>query len=135
LSHDSYLYDFIYYTISSIILISGLYWTGYWLGRHNILSNLHVPHIRTISMDINVNDDHTVGCPIASAADAHLLSSNSESDDISDNDCGSCAKSCYPVGLKSDSGGQGSVLAATEKRMIYHPLQKHAKIFFLCMIS
>ncbi len=57
-------------------------------------------------MDINVND-HCVGCAIARAADAHFLLSNSDSDDISDNDYGSCAESCYPVGLKSDSGGLG----------------------------
>ncbi len=57
-------------------------------------------------MDINVND-HTVGCAIARAADAHLLLSNFDSDDISDNDYGSCAESCYPVGLISDSGGLG----------------------------
>jgi hypothetical protein len=66
-------------------------------------------------MDINVNDDHTVGCAIARAADAHLLSSNSDSDDIRDDDNCSCVESCYPVGLKSDCGGQGSVLVATEK--------------------
>jgi hypothetical protein len=86
-------------------------------------------------MDINVNDDHTVGCTIARAANAHLLSSNSNSDDSSHNDYGSGVESCYPVGLKSDSGGLGSVLDATEKRMIHHPLQKHAMTFFLFLIS
>jgi hypothetical protein len=70
-------------------------------------------------MDINVNDDHTVGCAIAHAADDHLLSSNSNSNDISHNDHGSCAESCYPVELKSDSGGQGSVLVATEKEELF----------------
>jgi hypothetical protein len=35
-------------------------------------------------MDINVDDDHTVGCAIARAADAHL----SSSDDSSHNDYG-----------------------------------------------
>jgi hypothetical protein len=107
---------------------------GPWLG-HNILSNIHIPHIRTISMDTNVNDDHTVGCAIAHAADAHLLSSNSNSDDISDNDDGSCAESCYPVGLKSDCGGQGLVLVATEKKNDSSTLFKHAIIFFLFLIS
>ena len=66
-------------------------------------------------MDINVNDDHTVGCTIAHAADAHL----SNSDDCSHNDYGSDGSgvdSCYPVGLKTDSGAQGSVLDATEKK-------------------
>ena len=66
-------------------------------------------------MDINVNDDHTVGCAIARAADAHL----SNSDDCSHNDYGSDGSgvdSCYPVGLKPDSGAQGSVLDATEKK-------------------
>jgi hypothetical protein len=43
-------------------------------------------------MDINVNDDHTVECAIARAANACLLSPNSNSDDISDNDNGSCMK-------------------------------------------
>jgi hypothetical protein len=45
--------------------------------------------------------------------------SNSNSNDISDNDYDiSCAETCYPVGLKSDGGGQGSVLLvnATEKK-------------------
>ncbi len=82
LSHDSYLYDFIYYTISFDIWIGGL--------------------IRTVSMDINVNDDHTVVCAIAHAADAHL----SNSDDCSHNDYGSDGSgvdSCYSVGLKTDS--------------------------------
>ncbi len=81
-------------------------------------------------MDINVNDDHTVGCAIARAAD--------DSDDSSPNDYGSDGSgvdSCYPVGLKPDSGGLGSVLDATEKRVIHHPLQKHAIIFFLFLIS
>ncbi len=66
-------------------------------------------------MDINVNNDHTVGCAIAHAADAHL----SNSDDSSHNDYGSDgsgADSCYPVGLKLDSGVLGSVLDATEKK-------------------
>ena len=66
-------------------------------------------------MDINVNDDHTVGCAIACAADAHL----SNFDDSSHNDYGSDGSgvdSCNPVGLKPDSGGLGSVLDATEKK-------------------
>jgi hypothetical protein len=66
-------------------------------------------------MDINVNDDHTVGCTIAHAADAHL----SNSDDSNHNDYGSDGSgvdSCYPVGLKTDSGAQGSALDATEKK-------------------
>jgi hypothetical protein len=78
-------------------------------------------------MDINVNDDHTVGCTIARAADAHLLSFNSDSDDISDNGNGSYAESCYPVGLKSDCGGQGSVLVATEKKNDSSTPQKSCK--------
>ncbi len=71
--------------------------------------------IRAVSMDINVNDDHTVGCAIARAADADLTNS----DDCSHNDYGSDGSgvdSCYPVGLKTDSGAQGSVLDATEKK-------------------
>jgi hypothetical protein len=61
-------------------------------------------------MDINDNDGQTVGCAIARAARADFLS-NSDSDDISDDDFdSSCAETCYPVGLKSNCGGQGSVL-------------------------
>ncbi len=68
-------------------------------------------------MYINDNDDQTVGCAIARHAD---FSSNSDSDDISDNDYDSSfAETCYPVGLKSDCGGQGSVslVNATEKKI------------------
>ena len=68
------------------------------------------------------------------AADAHL----SDSDDCSHNDYGSDGSgvdSCYPVGLKTDYEAQGSVLDATEKRMNHYPLQKHAIIFFLFLIS
>jgi hypothetical protein len=86
-------------------------------------------------MNINDNDHQTVGCTIARRAD---FSSNSNSDDISDNDYDSSfAESCYPVGLKSDCGGQGSVslVNATEKRFIYKSLQKHAIIYFFFLIS
>jgi hypothetical protein len=71
-----------------------------------------------VSMDINDDDDQTVGCTTVRAARADFLS-NSGSEDISDNDYDSnCAETCYPVGLKSDGGGQGSVLVinATEKK-------------------
>jgi hypothetical protein len=71
-----------------------------------------------VSMDINDNDNQTVGCTIARAARADFLS-NSDSEDISDKDYdSSCAETCYPVGLKSDGGGKGSVLVvnATEKK-------------------
>jgi hypothetical protein len=66
-------------------------------------------------MDINVNDDHTVECAIARAADAHLSNSDESSHTDYGSD-GSGVDSCYPVGLKPDSGGQGSVLNATEKK-------------------
>ncbi len=118
------------YMISFIIRFHLLYELVVYIGLvigHYILSNIHVPHIRTVSMDINVNDDHTVGCTIARAADAHLLSFNSDSDDISDNGNGSYAESCYPVGLKSDCGGQGSVLVATEKKNDSSTPQKSCK--------
>ncbi len=85
-------------------------------------------------MDINVNDDHTVRCAIARAANAHL----SNSDDSSHNDYGSDGSggdSCYPVGLKPDSGAQGLYWMPQKKRMNHHPLQKHAIIFFLFLIS
>jgi hypothetical protein len=71
----------------------------------------------SVSMDINDNDNQTVRCTIACAAHAEFLF-NSDSDDFSDNDHDtSCVETCYPVGLKSDGGGQGSVLFinATEK--------------------
>ena len=68
-------------------------------------------------MNINDNDDQTVGCAIARCTD---FLSNSESNDISDEDYdSSLAETCYPVGLKSDCGGQGSVLLVnpTEKKI------------------
>jgi hypothetical protein len=69
-------------------------------------------------MDIIDKDNQTVGCTSAHAARADF-SSNSDSGDISDDDYdSSCAETCYPVGLKSDCGGQGSALLvnATEKK-------------------
>jgi hypothetical protein len=69
-------------------------------------------------MEINDNDNQTVGCAIACAARADFLS-NSDPDDISDEDYdSSCAEPFYPVGLKSDCGGPGSVLlnSSTEKK-------------------
>jgi hypothetical protein len=88
-------------------------------------------------MDINDDDNQTVGCAIAHAAYADFLS-NSDSNDISDDDYdSSCVETCYPVGLKSDCGRQGSVLLtnATKKRIIHQPLQKHAIIYFVFLIS
>jgi hypothetical protein len=76
-----------------------------------------------------------LGCAIARRAD---FLSNSDSNDISANDHDSSfAKTCYPVGLKLDCGGQDSVLLvnATEKRFIYLSLQKHATIYFFFLIS
>ncbi len=75
-------------------------------------------------MNINDDDDQTVGCAIARCAD---FLSNSASDDISDDDYdSSLAETCYPVGLKSDSGGQGSVslVNATEKKIHFSILAK-----------
>jgi hypothetical protein len=86
-------------------------------------------------MDINDNDNQTVGCAIAHRAD---FLSNSDSNDISDNDYDSSfVETCYQIGLKSDCCGQGSVLLvnATEKRFIYQSLQKHAIIYFFFLIS
>ncbi len=86
-------------------------------------------------MDINDDDNQTVGCAIARRAD---FLSNSDSDDTSDDDYDSSfAKTCYSVGLKSDCGGQGSVtlVNATEKRFIHQSLQKHAIIYFFFPIS
>jgi hypothetical protein len=86
-------------------------------------------------MNINDDDDQTVGCAIARCAD---FLSNSDSDDISDNDYdSSLAETCYPVGQKSDCGGQGSVslVNTTEKGFIYKSLQKHAIIYLFFLIS
>ncbi len=91
----------------------------------------------SVSMDINDNDNQTVGCAMTRAAHADFLS-NSDSKDISDSDYDiSCVEACYPVGLKSDGDGQGSVLLinATEKRIIHQPFQKHATIYFVFLIS
>jgi hypothetical protein len=88
-------------------------------------------------MDINDNDNKTVGCVIAHAAHADVLS-NSDSNDIRDNDYdSSCAKTCFPVGLKSDCSEQVSELLAndTKKTIIHQPLQKHAIIYFVILIS
>jgi hypothetical protein len=68
-------------------------------------------------MNINGEDDQTVGYAIARCAD---FLSHSNSDDISDDDYdSSLAETCYPVGLKSNCGGQGSVLLVnvTEKKI------------------
>jgi hypothetical protein len=64
-------------------------------------------------MDINEDEDQTVGCTIARRAD---FLSNSDSDDISDDDYDSSfAETCYPVGLKSDCCGSVLLVNATEK--------------------
>jgi hypothetical protein len=68
-------------------------------------------------MIINADDDQTVWCVIARHAD---FLSNFNSNDISDDAYDSSfAERCYPVGLKSDCGGQGSVLLvnATETKI------------------
>ncbi len=87
-------------------------------------------------MNINDDDGQTVGCAIARHAD---FLSNSNSDDISDDDYDSSfGETCYPVGLKSGCGGQGSVslVNAAEKRFIHQSsLQKHAIIYFFFLIS
>jgi hypothetical protein len=67
-----------------------------------------VANADSVSMDINDDGNQTVGCAIARVARADFLS-NSNSNDISDGNK-SCAETCDPVGLKSDCGGQGSVL-------------------------
>jgi hypothetical protein len=87
-------------------------------------------------MDINDDDDQTGGCAIAHAVRVDFLYT-SDFDDISDNNYdSSCAETCYPVGLKSDCGGQGSVLLvnATEKS-IHQALKKHTIIYFVFLIS
>jgi hypothetical protein len=90
---------------------------SYWMITDNYIG-CAIANADSFSKDINDNDNQTVGCTIAHAAGADFMS-NSDSDDISDNDYdSSCAETCYPVALKSDCGGQGSVLLvnATEKK-------------------
>jgi hypothetical protein len=90
---------------------------SFWMHTDNYVG-CAIANADSVSMDINDDNDQTVGCAIARAARADFLS-NSNSKDISDNDYdSSCAETCYPVGLKSDGGGQGSVLVinATEKK-------------------
>jgi hypothetical protein len=88
----------------------------------------------SISKDINDNDDQTVGYAITCAAHADIPS-NSDSKDISDkDDDSSFAVTCYPVGLKSDGGGKGSVLVnnATEKKNHSSTLSETSSIL-LCL--
>jgi hypothetical protein len=88
-----------------------------WMNTDNYIG-CAVANADSVSMDINANDSQTIGCAIARAACADFWS-DSHSDDISDNDYdSSCAETCYPVRLKSDGGGQGSVLLvnATERK-------------------
>jgi hypothetical protein len=72
----------------------------------------------SVSMDFNDDDNQTVGCAIAHAAHADFLSNSNSKDDSDEDYDSSCAETCNPVGLKSDGGGQGSVLVnnATEKK-------------------
>jgi hypothetical protein len=66
----------------------------------------------SVYKDINDDDDQTVGCTIDRAADP----SRSNPEDVSDKDDDNYSKTCNPVLLKSDGGGQGLVLVnnATE---------------------
>jgi hypothetical protein len=70
----------------------------------------------SVSKYINDDDDQTVGCTIACAAHP----SSSDSEDISDKDDDSFAETCYPIGLKSDGGGKGSVLVNNAKENKNH---------------
>jgi hypothetical protein len=129
----SYFFDFIYYKNLFIICIR-IYRTVIDQAGKVLYEDSGSD---SVSMDINDNDNQTVGCAIARAACADFLS-NSDSDDISNDDYdSSCAKTCYPVGLKSDCGGQVSELFAndTQKRINHQPLQKHAIIYFVFLIS
>jgi hypothetical protein len=84
-------------------------------------------------MDINDDDNQTVGCTIARAARADFLS-NSNSNDISDNDYdSSCAETCYPVGLKSDCGGQVSELLANDKKKNHSSTRAETCNNLLCL--
>ncbi len=117
----SYLYDFIYYTNSFIICIH-LYRTVIDQAGQVLYEDSDSNYV---SMDINDNDNQTVGCTIAHAVHANFLS-DSDSNELNDDDYdSSCAETCYPVGLKSDCGGQVSELLAndTKKRIICQPLQ------------
>ena len=62
-----------------------------------------------------------LGAPLPSML---IFSTNSDSDDISDDDYDSSfAETCYPVGLTSDCGGQVSELLAndTKKKSFINP--------------
>jgi hypothetical protein len=86
----------------------------------------------SILKDINKDNDQTVGCAIAQAAHP----SSSDSKDISDKDDDSFGETCYPVGLKSDGGRQGSVLVHNAKEKNHSSTcQKHPIIYFVFMIS
>jgi hypothetical protein len=107
-----------------------------WMNTDNYIG-CAIANADSVLMEINDDDDQTVGCTIARVAHAVFLS-NSNPDDISDDDyVSSCVEPCYPVGLKSDCGGPGSVLLnnSTEKRIIHQPFQKHAIIYFVFLIS
>jgi hypothetical protein len=87
----------------------------------------------SVSKDINDNDDQTDGCAIARAA--HPSSSNSE--DFSDGDDDSFAKTCYPVGLKSDGGEriQYWLTMLNKKKNHSSTFQEHPIIYFVFLIS
>ncbi len=87
----SYLFDFIYYTNLFIICIR-LYRTVIDQAGQVLYEDSGSD---SASMDINDDDNQTVGCAIARATRADF-SSNSDSNDISDNDYdSSCAETCY----------------------------------------
>ncbi len=92
---DSYLFDFIYYTNLFIICIR-LYRTVIDQAGQVLYEDSGSD---SVSMDIDDDDNQTVGCTMAHAARADFLS-NSNSNDISDDDYeSSCAETCYPVGV------------------------------------
>jgi hypothetical protein len=92
---------------------------SFWMHTNDYIG-CAVANADSVSMDINDDNDQTVGCAIARAACAEFLS-NSDSKDISDDDYDtSCVETCYPVGLKSDGGGQGQYLSSMLQKKKNH---------------
>jgi hypothetical protein len=129
----SYLFDFIYYTNLFIICI-------FYIGPLSTRQARYYMKIPVLIMFLWMSMTMTIrllGAPLP-VLPVLIFLSNSNSDDISDVDYdSSCVETCYPVGLKSDCGGQVSESLAndTKKRIIHQPLQKHAIIYFVFLIN
>ena len=92
----------------------------------------------SVSKDINGQDDQTVGCAIACAARADI-SSNSNSEDISDeDDDSSFCGNMLPRWTEIYWGGKVFSIGRQcyrKKRIIHQPFQKHPVFYFAFLIS